>query len=307
MKKLYVIFMLVAVMLTVSGCQGREKIGLCLRQNESHPSAWLERELKACFQEKGWKAVSCDACNDQSRQNRQIAELLDDACDLLIVEPVMTAASPDILRQAQAADVPVIFLNFAPERTLLETWNRAYYIGSDLTQPGLLQSQLIRQLPDGGDSNGDGSVAYTVISGPEDHVDATRWTQDCGRDIKGVRLSEDHGDWSRDSGRKICWQQLARHEVEVIFCNSDELALGALEAMQGEEKAGYLVGIGGDKQVLTHIQNGTMTGTISPDVPELIRRVTATADVILSGGQPEKEQLLDFVAVTGENVDMFLP
>lgn len=312
MKRISAIFMLIALVLTASGCQKRTRIGLCMRQTEDDPAIRLESELENRFREKEYMLISRNANSDQSRQNRQIEEILDEGCDILIVEPVMTAAAGDILRKAQNTDVPVIFLNYEPEETVLNTWDRAYYIGSRMNQPGLLQSRLIGELPDGGDLNADGNVTFTVISGPEDHVDASRWTQDCGKGLSGKRLSVEYGDWSRESGRQLYSRQLAQFgsEIEVIFCNSDEMALGALEALQsGEKTVGenvYLVAIGAGRQALTRIQEGNMTGTISPDTVGLADCITDTVDRALSGGQPEKVQLLDFVMVTAENVELFL-
>ena len=303
MKKVTITALLLAIALTAAGCGNQTTVGVCLRHGETGAAPQLERSLREDLESSGYRVRVQDAVGDQSRQNQQITQLLED-CDLLMVEPVMTVAADTILEQAQKANVPVIFLNHAPEAAVLARWESAYYIGSDLTQPGRLQSLLVRQLPDGGDRNGDGKVAYTVIAGPEDHMDALRWTQDCGSDPAGERLRADHGDWSRDSGRKLCRRQLADfgEDIEVIFCNSDSLALGALEALQNEEGNIYLVGIGGIAEALERIRAGDMAGTVCEDIPALSRSITETAMAILRGETPQKSQLLDFTLVTTEDL-----
>ena len=293
---------LLILLLTVTGCGRKEQVGICLRQGDNEMTSQLEISLKEHFQTLGYAVTVHDAVNDQSRQNSQITRAVEAGCQLLIVEPVMTAAAEEILTPTKLAAVPVIFVNYEPESAVLDSWEMAYYIGSDLTAPGHLQNRLVQQLPDGGDRNGDGSVAYTVIGGPKDHVDAVRWTQDCGSGF--LRLAAEHGDWSRDSGRALCRRQLARFgdTVDVIFCNSDELALGALEALQSEEKEAYLIGIGGNSEMLQQIQVGAATGTVCPDVKGLAQCIADSAMSVLNGNTVPKTQRLDFLMVTKDAI-----
>lgn len=294
--------MLLIILITVTGCSRRYRVGVCLRCGESDATVQLENILMEQFGTAEYQVRIRDAAKDQAKQNVQIAYLLEKDYDLLIIEPVMTAAAEEVITQAKLADVPVIFVNHEPEATALERWEKAYYIGSDLTQPGRLQTELVSQLPDGGDRNGDGSVACTVIAGPKDHVDAMRWTRDCGDGF--LRLGTDYGDWSRDSGRIRCRRQLSQFgdSIEVIFCNSDELTLGALEALQSAEEDVYLIGIGGDAQMLERVREGVVTGTVCPNKEEIADCITKTAAAVLRGEDAPKTQYLDFLIITKDTV-----
>ena len=302
LKKMLMVILLLVLPFTAVGCGRRNHVGICLRYGETDASSYLETNLKDAFRSAGYQVAVWDAGNDQFRQNGQIAGALKERYDLLIVEPVMTAAAEEIITQAQLADVPVIFVNYEPEATALECWEKAYYIGSDLTQPGRLQTELVKQLPDGGDRNGDGTVACTVIAGPKDHVDAMRWTRDCGDGF--LRLGTDYGDWSRDSGRTRCRRQLSNYgdSIEVIFCNSDELTLGALEALQSAEEDIYLIGIGCDAQMLERIREGVVTGTVCPNFEGIAACIAKTAAAVLRGEDAPKTQYLDFLIVTKDTV-----
>ena len=302
MKKVLMAILLLVLSFATAGCGRRNHVGICLRYGETDASSYLETNLKDAFRSANCQVAVWDAGNDQSRQNGQIAGALKEHCDLLIVEPVMTAAAEDIILQAKHASVPVIFVNYEPETSVLERWEKAYYIGSDLTQPGRLQTELVKQLPDGGDRNGDGTVACTVIAGPKDHVDAMRWTRDCGDGF--LRLGTDYGDWSRDSGRTRCRRQLSNYgdSIEVIFCNSDELTLGALEALQSAEEDIYLIGIGCDAQMLERIREGVVTGTVCPNFEGIAACIAKTAAAVLRGEDAPKTQYLDFLIVTKDTV-----
>lgn len=282
------------------------KIGLCLSQgiekNAGHQA--LKERLNAV----GYGVVVTDAKNDQTKQDSQISRLLAEEYDLLIVEPVMTAAAGQIIAQAKEAKVPVLFIDREPAQEALEAWDQVCYIGSDAAQPGVLQGQIILQTPDRGDINGDGIVTYIVISGPADHLDAQLRTEYCckaltDQGIEVIRLDAGCGDWTQSGGKRVCEYALSQYgkDIEVIFCNNDAMALGAWTAIQdGGRTVGediYLVGIGGDKTALDMVQSGGMTGTVAADPQGLAAQVELTAIDLLNGNVVEKRQYIDYVEV----------
>ena len=106
----------------------------------------------------------------------------------------------------------------------------------------------------------------------------------------------------------LCAKSLAElgKDIEVIFCNTDTMALGAFEAIQdGGWMVGtdiYLVSIGGNQKVLEHIQQGRMTGTVMEDIPAQVQK---TADVILrlfQGESVEQIYYVDYLKITQKNV-----
>ena len=310
LKKLSILLFLLLLPVWLAGCRDQKTVGLCFRQKEEGVTTQFQQSLHAALLKNDYRTINRNAANDQSRQNQQVGVLLE-KCDLLVVEPVMTSAAGEILQKARSADIPVIFVNFLPETAILESWEKTCYIGSDMSQPGLLQSQLVQQLPEGGDINGDGTVAYTVISGPQDHVDAVRWTTDCIMEQNGKLLTQTYGDWSRDGARAICYRHLAQFgdEVEVIFCQHNMQVQGALEALESKDvhpgEDVYLVGIGGDRAALALIQEGRLTGTVAPDISGLTERIAKAAQILLSNGQPEKIQILDYQIITKENLEAY--
>ena len=306
MKRKGIALLLLLLILLLTGC-GKKTVGVCLRQADTAWSAALQSALA----DAGYHVILVDADNDQSKQDGQLAELAEKS-DLLLVEPVITDSAEDIAALAKKANVPAIFLNYAPPQQVLERWENLCYIGSDLTTPGLVQNALLSTLPDGGDINGDGIVSCALIGGPEDHVDAKAWGESCAAAPGMELLRADSGDWSRESGRRICARQIAEFgkDIEVIFCLSDEMAFGALEALaSGGRTVGenvYLVGLGGDKQAFIRVRSGDMTATVCPDYAALAQKAVETAQAMLAGKPVTQVTLVDFAAVTTENVDTFL-
>lgn len=287
------------------------KIGLCLQQTADRQA------LKDALTAAGYQVSVTDARNDQSKQDAQIRSFIAEEYDLLIVEPVLTSAARQIVAQSRAADIPVLFINREPAQDALEQWSSVCYIGCDPAQPGLLQGQIILQAPDRGDINGDGIVTYIVISGPEDHIDARLRTESCTAaltrsGIEVTRLAVGCGDWSQSSGKRVCEYALAQYgkDIEVVFCNNDAMALGALSAIQdGGRTVGkdiYLVGIGGDKTALELVSSGSMTGTVAADPQGHAKQVVLTVHALLNGQAVDKQQYINYVKVAQEYAETVL-
>lgn len=292
----------------LAGCGRQKKIGVCFRDTDAGVTPQLMHLLADALKQEDYQVTAVGAGNDQAKQYNQISSFLEREYDLLIVEPVMTAEAQAVVNAAKLWDVPVIFLNHEPEEQVLLSWEKLCYIGCDPAQPGELQNDLAAALPECGDVNADGITACLVISGPEGHMDADLWAECCTRLKNAQCLEVAHGDWSIQSGRKIAGRWLNRRTdtPEIIFCMDDLMALGALEAVKEAESTAYVIGVGGQWQVLTQIAEGTMAGTVCPDVTALSETTVQTAVELLSGETVEKRTILDFATVTKENVQTFL-
>lgn len=311
------ILVLVLVVCLVS-CQNEKekapKVGLCFRQCDDN--AEYCRLVQEKLTQAGYQVSVVDAVNDQSRQTEQIDEFIQDGYDLLVIEPVMVSTSEQLVEQITEAQIPVVFVNYEPEGDALERWDRLSYVGCLESRHGTQQGRIILQTANGGDINGDGVISCLVISGPEDDMVARMQADGCVGALaeENVSLvSTLWGDWTQDSGRKLCADALAQYgkDIEVIFCGNDAMAMGALEAVRsGGWKTGedyYLVGLGGTEGALQAIQMGNMTGTVAEDLNAQAQQVLAVAQAMLAGETVEKRHYVNCAIVTQENVESYLP
>lgn len=304
MKRLF--WILPVLLLLLAGCDTRQRVGICFRDCDDPFTQQYRQELEQRFEDAGYAVTVMDAGGDQSKQDRQVAELVEKKTDILILEPVMTTALDTVAQQAQAADVPVVFVNRQPDTAVLESWDRLCYVGYDAAQPGQLQGQMALD----GDINGDGIISYAIVAGPEDHLDAQLRSDGCGKALsQGECLAVEYGDWTREDARRRCAKLLAAYgkDIEVIFCNSDELALGAIDAIaDGGRTVGqnvYLYGIGGQRQALFLIRSGDLTGTVSIDIPAQMENVLSAAQTLLAGNTPEKISYINHITIDSANVE----
>lgn len=319
-RKFTALALLLGLLLSFAACDPAPDVaGLCLREQDStmtQQSAWmLEKALNQAGY--GCEVTVCDAGMDQSKQLQQVQTLLEAGCAVLVVEPVMTAAAQDLADLAKEADVPLIFIGEKPADAVLDSWSKLCYVGFDPAQPGSLQGKILQDLPDKGDINGDGTICYYVIGGPEDHLDTRLRTTGCveamaDTGLQTQCLGTSWGDWSRERARDLSAGAIARYgkDIEVLICIDDTTAIGALDAIvDGGRTVGkdiYLLGIGGDQHALALIHSGEMTATVARDLRTQAEAVGELAETLLWGRTPEKVTYVDYVPITGENAETFL-
>lgn len=259
------------------------QVALCWYDARDRAGAQMRQAVEAAAGEQGWSVTKYDARGDQSRQDQHLLEL-PSSVDLIILEPVMPGAMEQWISAFGQADVPVVFVNRQPPEQLLQN-PRCAYVGTDPLEAGKLQGKIVADLPDGGDRNGDGKVRYLVIQGPEDHLTAQNTTEGCMLALgeKADNLAVASGDWTKESGYRLCAKTLSQfgEGVEAIFCGSDAMALGALEAAReaGRDDL-YLVGLGGQPEAQT------LTGTVHFDTDTYAEDVISVCRRLFAGERP---------------------
>lgn len=270
--------------------------GVCLADEANAPyRQQLEKELLRL----GYYVNFTDAKSDQSVQHAQIDEFVNEQYDILFVEPVMAAATDMILSRLKTADIPVVLLGKEQEACVLSQWERACYVGFDRSQPGRIQGQIILNTDNRGDINGDGQVAYAILTGPEGNVYTGLHVENCTAPLldAGVSLellSVVYGEDTRQQGQALTEGLLSQfgRDIEVLFCGSDDMAMGALEALKTSGRTVnqdiYVVGIGGTAEVLSDVSQGLLTGTAMADYDALAQQATEAAELLLQGNAEQR-------------------
>lgn len=324
-RKGIAVLLIALVLLCLTACvtatddteQGPPKIGVCFRQGSDPETIGYRQLLEKALTGKGYQVLMADGKDDQTKQNAQLQDMLDQGCELLIVEPVMLAEAQSIVELLRQAEVPGLIINREPDGEVLASWDRISFVGSDDSQPGLMQGQIILEQPGQGDVNGDGVVSYLVIAGPEDHMDANLRSAYCAKELTfaGMEtnlIAQVSGDWSRESGRQLCAKALSAYgmDIEVVFCNNDAMALGALDAIRDSGwtvgKDMYLVGVGAETDALEAVGRGTLTGTVLCDTQGQVDKVLEVVRLLMAGEPVQQKYYVDFVKVTAQNVKTIL-
>ena len=315
MKKLIALVMalLIVALCGVATAEDAPKIGVAIYQFADNFMTLYRTELARYLTEDcGVPAENItimDGKNDQAEQTNQIDAFIADNVDVMIINLVQSSSAASVIQKADAAGIPVVFINREPTADDMALAENICYVGADARQSGTFQGQIIAETENKGDWNGNGVVDYVMIMGDPENVDAQYRTEfsikaltDAGLAVN--KLFEQRGDWDQTKGQELAATALSQYgdDVDVIFCNNDAMALGAYQAIVDAGRVVgqdiYLVGVDALDECQAMVQDGTMTGTVLNDH---IGQSHTAADVALKaakGEKMEKYYWVDYVKVT---------
>ena len=263
----------------------------------------------------GIKYNNYDANGNQTTQTEQVTTAIAKGSRLLIVNVVDTGsndAAQNIIDQAKAKNIPVIFFNRSVEESVVKSYDKCVFVGTDYEMAGHMQGEMIgdylvknfRSL----DLNGDGRISYVMFKGQEGNMEAiarTRYAvEDCNAILKKAGLPElefydasnanrylvdQNGQWSSAAATDYMGTILAqyseanRNMVELVIANNDEMALGAVSGLQnagynnGTGKVIPVFGVDATDAAREAIAGGRMTGTIKQDADGMAEAITRIA------------------------------
>lgn len=330
--------LLLLAALLLAGCGGRKnqddslRIGVALyTQDDTFISTvaqnleWLAQEAEGRTGQKINLFIS-DGRSSQSTQMDQVDRFLARQCDVLCVNLVDRTAAAVIIDKAEAEGVPLIFFNRQPVAEDIQRWSQIYYVGASAQESGALQGRLVldawRQNQEELDRNGDGVLQYAMLEGEPGHQDALLRTEysvktltDAGVEVE--KLANDTANWNRAqaSARTAQWLEELDGQIEVVFCNNDDMALGAIDALekQGLDRSLWplIVGVDATAPALEAVASGQLYGTVLNDGRGQAQAMVDMSLALWSGEDPAQAVDLEdghyvwlpYRMVTRENLD----
>jgi len=295
------------------------QVGVSIYRFDDGFMTLVRNELEECFEGKSddlmkYEVTMMDAKNNADEQINHVGAFAMQGVDMIIINLGEPSPAASIVEIAKGADIPVIFLNCEPSEEDMQLWDRISLVGlnPDPRQSGTFQGEIICDLPDSGDINGDGVVSYVMINGAYEnmHVQYPEYSikalTDAGIQVEELLTKGADGGW--DDAQKIAAEAIAKfgEKIDVFFCNSDMIAIGAYQAIAsagltvGDDV--YLVGVGAFMEAVDMIGNGQMTGTLSYDPTNLARFAADIAILAANSDSIEKYYYLDYIKVVESTV-----
>lgn len=276
MKKVSVL--LGALALTTMASAAPTKIGVTVyRYDDNFMSTVRQRIEEVAKNDKNVEVLMNDSQNDQSKQNDQVDVLIAKGVDALAINLVDPAAASTIIQKAKAEDIPVVFYNKEPSKADMASYDKAYYVGTDSKESGVIQGEVIAKhwaANPSWDLNKDGVIQYVLLKGEPGHPDAEARTTYVTKTLneKGIKTQELHMDtgmWdaAMAKDKMEAWLSGPNGEkIEVVIANNDGMAMGAVKALKANGRAKTPVfGVDALAEVLVMVENGDMAGTVLND------------------------------------------
>ena len=302
-----------------------KKVGISIYKFDDNFMTLYRTELERYLTEElGFKKENItiqDGKGDQAEQTNQIQNFIASGVDVMILNLVQASSAPQVTDMCKDAGIPVVYINREPDTAEEDRWASdgisATYVGADARQSGTYQGEEIVETANKGDINGDGKVSYIMVQGDPENVDAQYRTEfsvkaltDAGLEVEELLLQR--GDWDQAKGQQIVQDALTQFgdKIEVVFCNNDAMALGALQAIDAAGRKVnediYLVGVDALTEAVQDITEGKMTGTVFNDYFGQAHKAADVALDFVNGKDVDNVYMVDYVKVTPENASEIL-
>ena len=276
MKKILVVMLILALVLGMAACGGgggnedegeggdaAVTVGYACNAFNDTFQTYIVDAAEAAAAEAGITLDVQDAQEDVIKQQDQVNAMIEQGVAALIVVPVDTSAMGPITEAAQAAGIPLCYVNRNPfgEGELPEG---VYYVGSQETDAGKFQAEYLLELrPEGG--------GVGILQGILSNEGALKRTEGVETALAGTDytiLAKESGNWQRDQGMTLTenWITTYGDKLNAILANNDEMALGAVQALKAANRTDIIVmGVDATPDAEVAVKAGEMAATVLQD------------------------------------------
>lgn len=236
----------------------------------------LKEGAEAKAKDLGYELLVLDSQNDPAKELANVEDVVNKDIKVLLINPTDSDAVRSAVRAANRADVPVVTLDRAANDSKV-----ASHIASDNVAGGEMAGQLIVDL-----LGGTGKVVE--LQG----VPGTSAARDRGQGFhnvvdkqEGIQVvASQPADFDRTKGLNVMENILqAQGEIDAVFAHNDEMALGALKAIQAAGRDIAVVGFDGTDDGVAAVNNGTMAATVAQQAGMIGQMGVETADKVVKG------------------------
>ena len=288
-------------------------IGMCQVGAESDWRVANSESMKAVFtEENGYHLLFDDARQKQENQITAIRKFIQQQVDYIVLMPISEAGWDSVLQEAKEAGIPVILVD---RRVDVEDQSLyAAHVGSDFLREGQRAATWIEQAFQEAEKpvriiHIQGTLGSTAQLGRTAALEEALAAHENWELL--VRLD---GDFTQAKTYEVMTQYLSslpgRGEIDVVYCENDNIAFGALQAL---EEQGYTCGRQGvniitfdaTRGALTECLNGRISLAVecNPLLGPLVEEVIQTME---AGRTPEKHHYVEEQIFTTENLSAAL-
>ncbi len=240
--------------------------------------------------------------SDYIKQVEIVEDLIIQGVDGLILCAINADAIVSAVKKANQANIPVIMFNTQNE---LADGVVTSYVRYDQYEGGAKVAEFVGKY-----FNGVANAA--IIEGlPSDHTTERKGGfSDRARELfPGVKIvASQPGDWEREKGMNAASNMIqANPSIDVFFGLSDEMALGALRAVEEAGSKARVVGFDGNPNAVESVIAGKLLCTLSIGGVETGVKTIETMDKILKGQKVDKIINVETTVITVDNAKDFLP
>ncbi len=306
-RKFAVLTAVAALALTATACNsasgsdgsGSTKIGMSISTLNNPFFVQLKKGAEAEAKALDVDLTVNDAQNDASQQANQLQNFTGQNVKAVIINPVDSDAAAPSVKAADKAGIPVV----AADRTVNGA-DLAATVASDNVEGGRLAAKALAEK-----LGGKGKVV--VLQGTSGTSASRERGQGFAEGIKAYPdikvLAKQPADFDRTKGLDVMTNLLQAHsDVNGVFAENDEMALGAIKALGSKAgKSVMVVGFDGTPDGLKAVKDGSLYASVAQLPKEIGKIAIQNAVKAAKGEKVEQTVKVPVKVATAENVGEF--
>lgn len=220
-----------------------------------------------------------DAQNDTAKQSNDVEDLIQQGVDVLLINPTDSAAISSAVQSANAIGIPVITLDRSSDKGDVVT-----LVASDNSKGGEMAAEYMVE-----------KLGKDAVVAELEGVPGASATRERGKGFHTIAdtnlqvIAKQSADFDRTKGLTVMENIIqANPTIKAVFAHNDEMALGAIEAINSSGRDIMVIGFDGNEDALNAIKAGKLEATVAQQ-PELIGKLAVDAGRdVLSGKKVEK-------------------
>jgi len=269
--------------------------------NHPYRVAMVEGNKKWASQH-GVKLVVTDGQDNPAKQVADIQSLVSRGVDALMVSPVQEDALTPAVKAAMDRGIPVITMDRAVKTKVTE------HIGGDNRDIGVKAADYLA----GEVLKGNGNVIEIQgTAGASATIERHEgFTAEVKAKYPGVKIvATQFANYERQKAQKYMEDQLQRFgkaQIQAVYAHNDEMALGAIQALEQAGRLGEVkvVGIDGQNNAIQAVKAGKLAGTFI--YPTVAPEGAAQAAKVARGAKVPAKLVLKTTRVDPANVDQWI-
>lgn len=284
MKKFLKVFGVAALLVAVSSAASAagEKIGLVVSTQNNPFFVTLKEGAVKKANELGYELIVLDSQNDPSKELGNVEDLLVKGVDVLLINPTDSDAVVSSVRAANRSKIPVVTLDRAANGGKVVS-----HVASDNVLGGEVAGNYIAEK-----LGGKGKVVEL------EGIPGTTAARDRGEGFNKAIVgkldvvAKQAADFDRTKGLTVMENILqAQPEINAVFAHNDEMALGALKAIESSGRKNVIVvGFDATDDAVAAVKDGKLSATVAQKPAEIGAIGVEVADKIIKK-QPVQENV----------------
>ncbi|CNJ29572.1 ribose ABC transporter substrate-binding protein RbsB [Yersinia mollaretii] len=277
MKKLATLISVVALSATVSAnALAKDTIALVVSTLNNPFFVSMKDGAQKEADKLGYNLVVLDSQNNPAKELANVQDLTVRGTKLLLINPTDSDAVGNAVKMANQANIPVITLD-----RLANAGTVVSHVASDNRFGGKMAGDFIAKKL-GSDAK---VIQLEGIAGASAARERGEGFKQSMEKNKFQLLASQPADFDRTKGLNVMQNLLTAHPtVQAVFAQNDEMALGALRALQTAGKTDVLVvGFDGTDDGIKAVESGKLGATIAQRPDQIGVIGIQTADKVLKG------------------------